>query len=130
MVSWKRCQEMLWIDQQLDQSIYWDSKYILLIIWVGAMLWSLIWPPRSSEDRTVMFGHFHHWENWNKQHRFLCTCQENCLRTFEKEKKNCQIECFKSKSSNTRTLRNLCTTFADTTNTQSAGRWKRVLYDY
>ena len=36
-----------------------------------------------------------------------------------KTKKNSQIECFKSKSSNTHRSRNLCKTFVDTTKTQS-----------
>ena len=50
---------------------------------------------------------------------FYAPIKKNCLHTFEKEKKNSQIECFKSKSRNTRRLRNLCKTFVDTTKTQS-----------
>ena len=45
---------------------------------------------------------------------FYAPIKKNCLRTFEKEKNN-QIECFKSKSSNTRRSRNLCKTVVDTT---------------
>ena len=83
------------------------------------MLWSSIWPSRRSEDRTVMFGNVHHWENWNKQHQFLCTYQEKLFPYFQKGKKNSQIECFKLKSSNARRSRKLCKTFVDTTKTQS-----------
>ena len=50
---------------------------------------------------------------------FYAPIKKNCLRTFEKEKKTSQIECFKSKSSYTRRSRNLCKTFVDTTKTQS-----------
>ena len=48
---------MLWIDQQLVQSIHRDFKYISLIIWASAMLWSSTWP-RNSEGRAVMLGLF------------------------------------------------------------------------
>ena len=61
------------------------------------MLWSSIWPSGSSEDREVMFGHFHHWENWNKQHRFLCTYQEKVCPYFWKGKKTVRLNVWNQK---------------------------------
>ena len=49
-----------------------------------------------------------------KNINFYATIKKNCFHAFEKEKKS-QIDCFKSKSSNTRRSRNLCKSFADAT---------------
>ena len=77
---------MLWIDQQLVQSIHRDFKYISLIIWAGAMLWSSTWP-RNSEGKAVMARQFSITERIETNNiDFKCFYQENCLCTFEKEK--------------------------------------------
>ena len=65
-----------------------------------------------------MLGYFHQRTETNNIN-YYAPVKKNFLRTFEKEKKYSQIECFKSKSSNTCKLRNLCKTFVDTTKTQS-----------
>ena len=77
-----------------------------IIIWVGAMLWSSIWPSPTSEIRTVIE---------TNDIDFYAPIAKKCLR----KGKNSQIECFKSKSSNMRRSRNLWKTLVDTKKTQS-----------
>ena len=109
---------MLWIYQQLNQTIYRDFKYIFLssgLVSCYEFQHNLL---KAQKIGQLCLDTFITERIETNNIDFNVPIKKNCLHTFEKEK-NSETECFKSKSSNMRRSRNLCKTFVDTTKMQS-----------